>query len=65
MPDDIVLPGPVVVSKQAVGAGAHLRLAIPPDGPVGRVVELTGINRHVPVYATLQLAIHEGAPPPG
>jgi RNA polymerase sigma-B factor len=36
--------------RQAAAAGAQLRLAIPPHGPVGRVVQLTGIGRHVPVY---------------
>ena len=42
--------------RHAVGTGVQLRLVIPPRGPVGRVIELTGINRHVPVYPTLQLA---------
>lgn len=42
---------------QAAGAGAELRLAIAPDGAVSRVVVLTGINRHLAVYPTLQLAI--------
>jgi hypothetical protein len=36
-------------------------LVIPPDGPVGRITELTGINRFVAVYATLQLAAGAGA----
>src|SRR5204862_2167224 len=49
--------------RGAAAAGAQLRLAIPPDGPVGRVVELTGISRYVAVYPTLQLAI-DGARQP-
>lgn len=47
----------LLASRQAAAAGAQLRLAILPDGPIGRVVELTDINRHVAVYPTLQLAI--------
>jgi anti-anti-sigma factor len=54
----------LLAHRQAVRGGARLRLVIPPRGPVGRVVELTGINRHVPVYPTLQLAV-DGARPPG
>lgn len=49
--------------QHAADAGVQLRLVIPPRGPVGRVVELTGINRHVAVYPTLQLAA-KGRPPP-
>ena len=45
--------------QQAAAAGVHLRLVIPPRGPVGRVIELTGINRHVAVYPTLQLATEQ------
>jgi anti-sigma B factor antagonist len=54
----------LLAHRQAARGGARLRLAIPPRGPVGRVVELTGINRHVPVYPTLQLAI-DGSTSPG
>jgi anti-sigma B factor antagonist len=49
--------------RQAAAAGAQLRLAIPPRGPIGRLIQLTGIDRHVPVYPTLQLA-SDGGPPP-
>lgn len=49
--------------QHAADAGVQLRLVIPPRGPVGRVIELTGINRHVAVYPTLQLAA-KGRPPP-
>jgi len=40
----------------------QLRLVIPPEGPVGRVTELTGISRFVAVYPTLKLAVGAGAP---
>lgn len=43
--------------RRAAAAGAQLRLAVLPGGPVSRVVELTGISRHVAVYPALQLAI--------
>jgi len=49
---------------RVAAAGAQLRLAIPSDGPIGRVVELTGINRQVAVYPTLELAI-DGTRQPG
>ena len=50
----------LLAHRQAARAGAQLRLVIPPDGPVGRITELTGINRFVAVYATLQLAAGAG-----
>jgi anti-anti-sigma factor len=50
--------------KRAAGSGTQLRLAIDPHGPIARVIELTGISRHVPVYPTLQQAAHDG-PSPG
>ncbi len=53
----------LLAHRQAARAGVQLRLVIPPDGPVGRITDLTGINRFVAVYATLQLAA--GARPPG
>ena len=49
--------------QHAADAGIQLQLVIPPRGPVGRVIELTGISRHVAVYPTLQLAA-KGRPPP-
>ncbi len=36
--------------QHASDAGVQLRLVIPPSGPVSRVIELTGISRHVAVY---------------
>jgi anti-sigma B factor antagonist len=47
----------LLAHRRAAAAGAQLRLAVLPGGPVSRVVELTGINRHVPVYPALKLAI--------
>jgi len=45
--------------------GVQLRLVIPPRGPVGRLVELTGINRYVPIYPTLQFAADASRLPAG
>jgi anti-anti-sigma factor len=53
----------LLAHRHAADVGAQLRLAVPPHGPIGRVVQLTGINRHVPVYPTLQLAADGGASP--
>jgi anti-anti-sigma factor len=51
--------------QHAADAGVQLRLVIPPRGPVGWVIELTGINRHVAVYPTLQLAADDSMLPAG
>lgn len=48
--------------QHASEAGVRLRLVIPPSGPVSRVIELTGVNRHVAIYPTLQLAADDGLP---
>lgn len=48
--------------EKAAGAGAQLRLAITPDTTVARIMELAGINRHIPVYPTVQRAAHGGLP---
>lgn len=55
----------ILAQRQAARAGVRLRLVIPPDGPVGRVAELTGITRLAEVYPTLELAVGGGAEPPG
>jgi anti-sigma B factor antagonist len=47
----------LLAHRQAGRAGVQLRLVIPPEGPVSRVAELTGIGRYVAVYPTLQLAV--------
>ena len=52
----------LLAHRQAARAGVRLRLVIPPDGPVGRIAELTGINRFVAVYSTLQLATAGAGP---
>jgi anti-sigma B factor antagonist len=51
----------LLAHRQVAQAGAQLRLAIPPDGPLGRITELTGINRYLAVYPTLQLAVDGGS----
>jgi anti-sigma B factor antagonist len=61
--DSAALRHLLLAHHQVARVGARLRLAIPPRGPVGRVIELTGINRYVPVYATLQLAMDDAMPP--
>jgi len=42
--------------------GSRCSRPLPSHGPVGRVVQLTGIDLCVPVYPTLQLA-RDGGPP--
>jgi anti-sigma B factor antagonist len=55
----------LLAHRQAARAGVRLRLVIPPDGPVGRIAELTGISRYLAVYPTVQLAACGGAEQPG
>jgi anti-sigma B factor antagonist len=50
--------------EKAAGSGVQLRLAVAPDGTVARVMQITGIRRHIAVYPTLQQAVHGGPPPP-
>ena len=45
----------------ADAAGAELRLVIPPDGPLKRIVELTGLEREVTVYPTVSQAAADPA----
>ena len=58
--DSAALRHLLLAHREAARAGTRLRLVIPPDGPVGRIVELTGIGRFVAVYPTLELAVHRG-----
>lgn len=51
-----------ITAALAAGAGAQLRLAITPDTTAARIMELAGINRHIPVYPTVQRAAHGGLP---
>jgi len=54
----------LLAHRHAARAGPQLRLVILPDGPVGRVIKLTGVSHHVPVYSSVRLAIGGGPPPP-
>ena len=56
---------------EAAGHGTQLRLAISPAGQIARIIDLTGIRRHLAVYSTLQQATDgarypasPGPPPP-
>lgn len=44
------------VHRRASADGAQLRLAVAPDGPVHRVLEMMGIDRLVPVFASRDAA---------
>lgn len=44
--------------ESVVARGIRLRLAVPPGGSVRRVLQLTGVGALMPVYATLQEAMH-------
>ena len=46
----------IQASHKAAANGTELRLAISPDGTVSRIIELTGISQHIPVYPSAQLA---------
>src|ERR1700735_5316487 len=45
------------VQRQGSAGGAQLRLAVAPGGPVHRVLEIMGLDRLVPVYASPDDAI--------
>ncbi len=44
--------------ERAVARGIGLRLAVSPGGSVRRVLQLTGVGDLMPVYPTLQEAMH-------
>lgn len=46
--------------EEAARRGITLRFAIPANGSVRRVLELTGLIRVLPVYASLDEALHTG-----
>jgi anti-sigma B factor antagonist len=46
--------------KEAAAGGITLRFAVPANGSVRRVMELTGLIRVLPVYASLDEALHSG-----
>jgi anti-sigma B factor antagonist len=43
--------------ERASASGVQLRFAIPPGGPVQRVLKLTGVHRVLDVYPTLDEAM--------
>ena len=54
--------------RQLDGEGRELRLVVPTEGAVGRVLGLTGVDRTVPCFASLAQALavtFDGAHPPG
>ena len=55
----------IQASHKAAANGTELRLAICPDGAVSRIIELTGISQHIPVYPSAQLAAGSGGQVPG
>ena len=46
----------LLAERRAGASGTRLRFAIPPDGPVHRVLELTGARRRLDVYPDLAAA---------
>jgi anti-sigma B factor antagonist len=46
--------------RRAVAEGGELRLVLPADGPVVRVVTLTGLDRLIPCFASLDRALTPG-----
>jgi hypothetical protein len=48
--------------KQAVRDGGELRLAIPADGAVARIFQLTGADQLIPCFPSLTQAIGAGRP---
>ena len=46
---------------QALAGGGELRLVIPDGGPVSRIFALTGLDRVIPLFSSLDVAL---APPP-
>jgi anti-sigma B factor antagonist len=55
----------IQASRVAAVNGTELRLAISPDGAVGRIIALTGISQYMPVYPSIQLAADSGGQVPG
>jgi anti-sigma B factor antagonist len=44
------------IHNQAGGRNAQLRLVIPPGAPVREVVQLLGLDQHLPVYPSIDAA---------
>lgn len=55
----------VAVQRRAVARNARLRLAAPPGNPVRRVLEITSLDKLLPVYTSARHAAAAGwiAPP--
>jgi anti-anti-sigma factor len=47
----------LLASERASATGVQLRFAVPPGGPVQRVLKLTGVHRVLAVYPTLDGAL--------
>jgi len=52
----------VQAHQRAMAEGGELRLVLPADGPVVRAVTLTGLDRHIPCYGSLDQALIPGPP---
>lgn len=50
----------VSAHEAAVARGIRLRLAVPPNGSVPRVLQLIGVSRIVPIHASVAEAIEAG-----
>lgn len=50
----------VFAHEVAVARGAQLRLAVPSEGSVPRVLQLIGVGRVVPLYPSLEEAVSAG-----
>jgi len=48
--------------RRAVAEGGELRLVIPADGSVVRVLTLTGLGRVIPSFGSVEEALVEGLP---
>jgi anti-anti-sigma factor len=63
--DCAVLQRMLAVQRYAAARGAQLRLAVPPAGPVRRVLEITGLDRQFQLYPTAcHAAAGPAVPPP-
>lgn len=47
----------LTVHDRAVAGGSELRLAIPPGGPVARVLAIIGVDRLLHIYASVADAV--------
>ena len=54
----------VAVQRRAVARNAQLRLAAPPGNPVRHVLEITGLDKLLPVYPSARHAAADWIAPP-